>query len=547
MSNPMNQLDVFTTYTYHFELHAAKTWEELKALENIDRNETTEPDRCNRTLLINTRKDAHQIIDNVKFDYQTPQNDHNGQYTATGTLSMVVIEPNGAQFLEKIDNLLNDLQASNLNNLQYGLKIFFVGRHPDNSIQTIPMPAILPLNFAMSSAAFTFKGGEYHLTFEITPQLLTGKSDAGRQLAYSNKNLSVKALTIKEALTQLEKKLNDNYEYVYANENEIGSARKLKYFINILNKDIDGRLSLITKDSFSPDDRMKLTLDPDQTILTWINNIVRSSEELNSVVGASLVNIRREGQPGVKIISVNPRVLLKEDVAELHYDIDFYTGVDNDDDLYEFDFLFCDPGKNVDVMSFDINLTNIQNWFATGSRHSTDLNINLGSTTPTDATKYYSENTQTTDASKDKLNIEKSKAQMGESFKQCDLGCLPSTSRSENSGLIKMEHTAVPATRLMFSALAEANGAVNHLLNFTIRGNLELLTRGIMYPDAGPTLLGKAAIGLNHPTQIKVNIKSPDVGHKPFFYTGKYMLLSISNIFNDGKFTQVLSVQMQNL
>ena len=65
MAYPRNPLDVYVTYTYHFELHAASSWEKLQFLEDSDANDVTTRFEPNGTLLINTRKDAHQVIDDV--------------------------------------------------------------------------------------------------------------------------------------------------------------------------------------------------------------------------------------------------------------------------------------------------------------------------------------------------------------------------------------------------------------------------------------------------------------------------------------------------
>lgn len=550
MASPENPLDVFVTYTYHFELHVAKDWESLKILTSVDANAHTLRGLCNGTLVINTRKDAHQVIDDVKFTYACPQSNSNGLFTPYGMCEMLITEPGGAQFVEKLDRKMQDLNVTTPSSLQWGLKIFFVGRLPGGGIETIAMPAIIPLHFMDMSANFSYKGAEYRPMFAITTSILQGPLGNGQPgdssvaalsevLAYSNKNISVKSTDVKDALQQLQTKLNDNYENVYNTELEnTAGSRKLKYFINV-GDGVAGKLSLISKDSFAPDDKQKLTFDPSQTILTWVNNVCRSSNDLNRIVGQSRSGIRQEGHPGVKLISVIPRLLMKNDCVELHYDIGFYEG--GGEDLYTFDFMFAEPGKNVDVLNFDLKANSLAAWFAGNAEHGADKQINSSSTLPSQDPKSYSENTMTRDLTRSTLYTVVEKSQIP--TKSGDMAYLNSMPRTEKAGLNKYEFKALPATRLMFSTIADAHGITDPLLTFTIRGHLDLLMRGIVYPDGSDP--GKPPAGTKKPTQIKVNINSPDEGHPPFFYTRKYLLLGITNQFSGGKFIQQLQVSMQ--
>jgi hypothetical protein len=55
MANPANPLDRYVSYTYHFELHAGTSWDQLKYLEQSDANLSTDRFSANGTLLINTK------------------------------------------------------------------------------------------------------------------------------------------------------------------------------------------------------------------------------------------------------------------------------------------------------------------------------------------------------------------------------------------------------------------------------------------------------------------------------------------------------------
>jgi len=560
MSKPTNPLDIFVTYTYHFELHIANSWDELKKIETLDSNDATKPNLCNKTLIINTRKDAHQVIDDVNFNYLTPGMNPNGEFSATGELHLNVIEPNGSLLIEKLERKMGELKASTLGSLQFGLKIFFVGRLETNEIKTIAMQAIIPLHFLNSSATFTAKGGEYSFRFAVNSSFLISRkaTGMGQAFGYCNKNISLNAKSVKEALTQLEVKLNENYDYSIKNEIDIGRAKKIKYFVNF-SSEIDGKISLISRESFSSDDQAHHYLDQNQSILTWINNITRSSESLNKTIGESFNGINKSGHTDVKLISIPTRFLIKNDVLEIHYDVTFYKG--SLDDVYEFDFMFGKPGLNVDVLSFDINFKDLNVWFAATSKSSVDSYTNqsgqLASGDPTQYAKI-----QTVDAAANQLTTQPNKIITDQ--KAGDLAALSPNSNGEQTGYNDMNHNATPSYKLMFNTITAAHAATENQLKFNIRGNLELLMRGIMYPDENLTSINfksksKTPVGVRSPTWIKVNIKSPNVptlgspsnedgepngNHSPFYYTGRYLLTGINNSFSQGRFTQTLTVQM---
>jgi hypothetical protein len=126
-------------------------------------------------------------------------------------------------------------------------------------------------------------------------------------------------------------------------------------------------------------------------------------------------------------------------------------------------------------------------------------------------------------------------------LKKNDIALLPSTSKVDSTGFIKHSYDSVPATKKMFAAVSEMNCAYDPALTFTIRGNLDLLLAGVIYPTGLEEK--RDPVSVTSPKWIKVNIKDQD--GEPFFYTGKYQLISIENYFSGGKFTQNLSVIMQ--
>ena len=109
MSTPKNQLDDFTTYTYHFQLLAAHNWDDLSLAQNTDAVVSTTSTRGTKikgtgttTVLIDTRADAHQTIEDVIFDYVGSSTNHQGHFIPDGSMKFKVIEPNKIFFLQKI-------------------------------------------------------------------------------------------------------------------------------------------------------------------------------------------------------------------------------------------------------------------------------------------------------------------------------------------------------------------------------------------------------------------------------------------------------------
>ena len=110
MANPANPLDRYVTYTYHFELHAGTSWDQLKYLEQSDANLSTDRFSANGTLLINTRKDAHQVIDFVKIvATQSRTGGGIGAFVIAGAdnqpVEITISEPGGFAFIEKIQRI----------------------------------------------------------------------------------------------------------------------------------------------------------------------------------------------------------------------------------------------------------------------------------------------------------------------------------------------------------------------------------------------------------------------------------------------------------
>lgn len=546
MSNPANPLDKFVTYTYHFELHASKSSEILKLLETSDVPGAATTSRSpNGTLLINTRNDAHQTIDNVKFTYVGPSVNPTGKFTPNVEVSMEVYEPNGMNFLEKLYNTMNFNEVSGPGHMAWALKVFFVGRTADNNIEVIPKNGIfIPLAFTSFTGDFSYQGSKFDLRFnglsDFANSNLTNINQISNNAAFgfTNKNITVSGTTVKEALIDLEKKLNDNYENVYSKEvKDLVGARKIRYKISFDDNTIDGQLSLNNRTDYSPGSNMKMNFLSKDPIISWVNEILRSSKDLNSRVADSLEKIRNENHEGVEYLYILPTQKFLDTELLIEFNIGLYNG---SDEVLEFDFLFADAGKNVDILGFSMSMDHGMAFFSNSS------NVSVGYETGRNPDQNKTDPGQTTNVITDdtvKQNAVINTPMTISHYRKNDIAILPTTSKADSTGFIKLSYDAVPSAKKMFATITEMHGAYNPEFMFQIRGNLYLLAGSIIYDDSiDDNQQPRRPIGVTGPKWLKVNIKDHD--YEPFFYTGKYLLLSIESVFSGGKFTQNLHVMM---
>ena len=164
MANPANPLDRYVTYTYHYELHAVTSWVQLKYLEQADANLASDRFSANGTLLINSRRDAHQVIDSVKFIATTARSTGLGAFVITGAenqpVELSISEPGGFAFVEKIKRIMEDNKVTVQSNLIFVLKIMFVGRTSDIFAPPVTeYSKLIPMILTSMRGSFTHVGG----------------------------------------------------------------------------------------------------------------------------------------------------------------------------------------------------------------------------------------------------------------------------------------------------------------------------------------------------------------------------------------------------
>jgi len=533
MAYPANILDPFKSYVYHFELHAASTWDALKSLETQDLNAVTTPYAPNGTLLINTRRDAHQTIDDVKYHYTGPFINTENIMSPAGNVSMTVFEPNGVSFVEKLEELKRQYNVSNFaGSIQFVLKIFFVGRYADNSIETLPA-IVIPMKLDKIEAEFNHMGGRYSILFQISAGglLPTPDNRLANLLAYTNKDVYIKAKTLPEALTFLQNKLNDNKDFVYEEERTVG--RKIRYQITY-DPEIVGDLKLVTTKSFKPGDVAQIPLDRHLTIMEWIKQLVMSSKDVTDMIYASAAGLQQPKHPDVKIPTYTARVELTDSEVILAYHVHVYTGqsIPGAGEIF-FDYLFSDPGKNVDVMDFAIKYNNILGYLSSTKSGAVPVETGQDPKSPKANPGVTSRGPIVPDrAQNPDKNPQSSTQSVAREISQNDIDAMPTDVRDAKRGYPNSTHDAVLSKGLAFDTLMMAvSGSANQ--SFRIRGYYQLLAPCIPTPD-GQNL----GFGTKGGIWIKVNIR--DQFKRPFFYTSWYQLLSVEHHFSNGLFTQNL-------
>lgn len=545
MVRTSNPLDVFSTYTIHYELHASANAAELTALETNDVNATTTPSASNGTLLINTRKDAHQTIDDVVVEYFSPVLDASGAMTPVGDITFSVREPNGTYFTEKILAHAKRYQVTDIiAGLIFALKIIFVGRTPDNQEVTLTGGRILLLAMTNMAASFDQRGGEYQLQFVYSGSALGITSirpndPLARAAAYSNKNISITARTVREAVKQLEDKLNSNYDNLYQHYLKTKNAKPIKYVLEI-DPRIDGNLNLINRDSWAPGEPAKLLLPSTIDIAGMLRIIVSSSREVNEMISASSDGIRKQFHPGVKIPTYSAMWVPEPDRCVAYYRVNLYEGGQVPESMFEFDYYFSGAGKNVDITQFDVKFPQMNLWIGT-SLWSTPLNTNIDARVPNLNPTQFTSNTLTADKTLAEIKNPPRNTSLV-SASSGDPALVSAVPPPERSGHVNTEHDAVPAAKLAFETIAKFGMATDLMFTFTMRGHLSLLNKAVISPDLSDISSSNSSFGITNGLWIKVNIFNAD-GQR-FFYTGWYRVLSITNRFVGGTFVQQITVMM---
>ena len=301
-------------------------------------------------------------------------------------------------------------------------------------------------------------------------------------------------------------------------------------------------MNLATKDSFIKGEKSQFTFTPDEDIGTMIRNILFSSKDVNELIGKSKAGLTQPFHPNVMLPVIQGHYYLKDDSVDIIYDIVLYKGghatyggIPPRPLVFEFNYYFSGAGMNVDVLDFETRFPKMIAWMS-ASKSGTDLSRNANSQIPAEDAKFFRHSVVHEDTTRTTLNDSPQDPKPIDTPKN-GVAYAPSVNRAESTGYVKHEAAAVPAARLAFETYALAYSALDLQMSFTIRGHLNILDNVISHPDGSAQ-----GFGVVGGVWLKVNIFNSD--GSPFFYTGYYRLISVENIFANGKFTQLLTVLM---
>jgi hypothetical protein len=540
VATPANPLDKYVTYTYHFELHAHHDWTVLSTLASSDANDVTDRFSPKGTLLINTRRDAHQTIDDVSFIAVSEAVNASSNMTPIGEVHMTIYEPGGFSFVEKLDACRLANQCGWIGSLAFALKIIFVGRTKDNIIETM-YSKLLPLTMLDMNGKYTEQGGNYTLLFAIMPFQAAATSPSSNAAPYSffRRNISFSARTIEEAMMTFQARLNDSYTEVQTKEIYSNGGKPFNYIINV-SPEVRGRLDGLNKASLAPGEPTPFVFNAQEPIINHIYTILKASKELNDKVAQSYTNVNKEFQEGIFIPVVTAKVIPGATRVDIVFDILVNKG--GAQFKYEFEYFFAGAGKNIDILSYDVKMNVIQAWMPTISKTGFDEATNQSGRVASERSTAYTKNICHADKTVETNHIE-----VERSYIPCntnDHRYQPTPTRAERAGYINIPFDATASLRLASSSQIDFQSTINPTQVFEIRGHLDLLDACIAHPEM---INDGGFFGANN-TWIKVNIWMPDAnmpeGKRPFYYTGYYRLLQVQNHFSGGRFTQSLTMVM---
>lgn len=538
MAKPVNPLDKFATYACHFELHAARTNAELRSQDSIVDERSTTRFNSVGTLLLNTRKDAHQVINNVKIEAISPGTSRTDVMEGIMSVSFDVHEPGSFAFIEKIKARMNELKIEDITSMLFGLKIVFVGRTPNNDI-IITAKKVITMVIQDMTGSFTEKGGVYQLLFVPTAMAAstrTGTRGTHINFGFINRSIFFEANTVDEALIKLEDKINDVYKLEREKYVDIKDKRKINCKIVFDTADVSGAVVGMQSRSFAPTEIRAFTFSADKPIASYIMEIIRRTPALNEKIGAAKENLKKQFQEGIFYPMIIPSIEYNADEILVKYVLKFFKGGGTTGGgPYEFDYYFADVGKNVDVMSYDVKFVSIPAFLSTASKSSVDLHTNkAGQLTDSKHLK----NSVHENVIQPRVYVEVERNTI--EGKSGDI--IPLTTRTwrEEQGFNSFPWDKVAGVKLSSDSIASFLTAIDNLqTTIEIRGHEKLLD----------LCLGGEGDSINDLIWLKINIYMNDGGlggsvqKRQFYYTGYYRILSITNIFADnGQFIQQVSL-----
>lgn len=543
-------------------------------------------------ILINGAEDADLIIEKMNFMSSTAGKAVFGDAGSSvfGDGSLTVTEPHGMNFL---DILVLSAMALNceLVTATVVIKTIFVGYTDDGRIETIANSAPLESMIYDLKANVTEKGGTYVISF------LAQAGGTARLPTYSNIGTGIKmaikstanmpSVTLSRALATLQSKVQAQYEEQYScimtsveyaqSESGIGEdltnrLSRISYFISLDEMYDDSYVVTDApseyKDVGMCNEGIYIDSGPNSSIETIIRSIMdRCPKVAQDASGVGSDNTKfPEGSKVTYKIKAVTRTTTTED-GNVEYQVYYHvypfrapnsissTEIDSGVgiSLFEFDYMYT--GLNTDVLKFDIDMP-------FGAQY---INVASINNSFMDQLEVVNSRTTTSPNIFHRLKSSGSNAKLPVPFgNQVVSQTLVNTQNPVNT--TNMVYTLANAAVVnQFSVTMEivGNPLLMSVINSSHTTDPELFKSSGMINLASVDLTSSDGVPqpslynwLDGPTFAKVNINMPinndplqlmlsGSGYsRPFWYDGKYIVLTCNSKFEGGVFTQELEMMM---
>lgn len=540
-------LDEFSLYTTHFELYVCADHSKFKEIADRgpSQKSTTRYSPDEEGLLLNTRTDFHQVLDNLEIEYSGVYANPRALLTPSTMFKFNVYEPGGIYFIDKLKKAMTQQSVTTMSSFGLAIKIFIFGRTHDNEEKVIKVGSYM-LFLADFQAHIDVTGATYTLTCNTNVSMainpMIGNNTAG-QISFIPYNMNIKAATVGEAIQQLQLNLNKSYEN-FKQQSVDSSARPCRFLFE-LDPELDKKISGLNKDSTQAGEAARFTFEQNISIYEVLQRILMASPEINERIDSENRNAFSRPFFDARFLPiVTSKFIPLPGRVDVIYTIKPMAKSTHDKQKFTFNFFFAGAGQNVDVMGFDLTF-NISGPVMAGlntskavevyrNQNGQSVNTDANTVTKTIITENKRNDTAVNDVP-DRKPINAAKNDI--------IPNQPKSNREANGNPEDSVENIKPLRHalLVITEVATSNG---QQLKLDIRGRPEILqlTNGFEVNQDFSLSDGF----LTDFIWIKVNMF--DSEGEQLGYRGYYRLVSMRNSFSGGKFTQELYVsQMQGV
>lgn len=546
---PKNPLNDLTIYTYHIALFMGKSQTQLEEyISSFDWTKGTHRSSAEGFCLLNSVADPFQSVQELRIEQMAPCISSEFKTTPFSMVTMRVVEPGNCMFVSKIAKLMQseEVNTTALGDACWAVKIKFVGRTPDGEIVD-DFNDIDPLYLTMTNCAGVTNqaGSTYEMQFIMNDTFGVGELEqhsASIRVGSVRNAINFKALTIGEALDNLQFELQYAYEEDKKSKVEFKDMRPIRYVIQTSSDEIrEMKLDGVNRDYADPKNPSFFIFESNKPIQHCIQEILYRSNQFTRYISANPEVWSTPYHVNGKMSIIESRIDMLDDEAVVTFNVGVYEGAADREGtsqgntnhfLYEFDFYFAED-YNVDVMQFDITFENSFLLYLTTDNRDTVDNIhntsdkmagNAGEAVITTGERIENQG-------KDLPATETAEGTRGDIFMPAPV---PEVVRRGFPGA-SQEGSAARTQALLSMAKFTSLDAIQKDLR--LRGHYGLLQKCLN------------GLGAEQGIWVKVHVKTRDeeTGQVDnYFYDSEYQLMSITHRFMEGKFEQDLSLMMMN-